>query len=299
MHRSGQATGAVAIVLGQDHVTFAQIRDGSAPGALYAGTIAQRDQRRTGRLVTGQLPTHMDVERREQLFRAIDAQSAVMVASDDRDGGDASTLDEIDQGAIPQALLGRPWVGRIKNVPGDKHSVDRVGARQSNQLGEGMRLIGCPRPVVEGGTEVPVAGVEDAHGVAACEPHRGLGATSGARSGRSDLRTATRGTTAAGHAAAVLGLAIIDGEFAAGSNRATAVDLNSLAEDAQIAVGLAAVVEVPECVSSTAIKGPRAGQLDQLDDFAGLVVVSSRGQPAQFASHLAELGTVRNCDSGK
>ena len=107
----------------------------------------------------------MGIEAPHQRCRQLDAPARVVVAGDHHD----VQLRELFVGAddeVVEALLGLEWrVDRVEHVAGDQQGVGAVGDQLVEQPGEELRVLVVAVLAVEGLAEVPVGGVDQAHGL--------------------------------------------------------------------------------------------------------------------------------------
>lgn len=95
------------------------------------------------------------------------------------------------------------------------------------------------------------------------------------------------------------GLAIVDRQLGAGRDCAAAVDLDTVADDTQVAVRLARMVELREVIAVGAVECPALVEFHQLDHLPALVVAVGRTDGAQSAAEFTELHPSRDACGGE
>ncbi len=160
------------VVVAQRHsgdLGRAQEGQGEAPGGGVASGVVQRHQQPlVVQLALGDpadAADGMGIEALHQRRRQLDAPARVVVAGDHHD----VQLRELFVGAddeVVEALLGLEWrVDRVEHVAGDQQGVGAVGYQLVEQPGEELRVFVVAVLAVEGLAEVPVGGVDQAHGL--------------------------------------------------------------------------------------------------------------------------------------
>jgi hypothetical protein len=89
------------------------------------------------------------------------------------------------------------------------------------------------------------------------------------------------------------GFTVVGGQLRTCWDRSAAIDLDPAADDPQVAIRLAAVVEVAEGIAMGAVQCPTPGKLDKLHDLTALVLLTHLGQATQLPGQFAQLTTAR------
>jgi len=151
------------VIAEAQQIALAQVRHQGGMGALDPLPIEQRHHAGGRIRLASEQAAHLDAPAGQQFARPLQAQAAVVVAGDGDHAADPGLVDQALQGLVPAPLLSGTGVGVVEDVAGDHHGIDGVVAGRGHDLVERVLLVGIPHPVVEGGAEMPVAGVQDLH----------------------------------------------------------------------------------------------------------------------------------------
>ena len=165
-------TDAGHVVVAQRHSgDFGRTQEGQGEtpgGGVAIGVMQRYEQTLVIQLALGDPADATDgvcVEALHQRRRQLDAPARVVVAGDHHD----VQLRELFVGAddeIVEAFLGLEWrVDRVEHVAGYEQGVGAVGDQLVEQPGEELCVFVVAVLAVEGLAEVPVGGVDQAHGL--------------------------------------------------------------------------------------------------------------------------------------
>ncbi|MGK0359478.1 MAG: hypothetical protein ACI9U2_001780 [Bradymonadia bacterium] len=115
-------------------------------------------------LVAGQAADHAHADGLPERAGRVEAGGGVVVAADDHHVQSGVVCPQLHQGLVvgPQRPSGR--VGGLKNVASDQERVDLLRRDRLAEPVEKTGVLLAPRLLMQGAPEVPVRGVQDAHG---------------------------------------------------------------------------------------------------------------------------------------